>query len=327
MSEQLLVPLDGSPLADAAVPVAVDIARRLGLDIVLTRVHSPATIMPYPPEMPILMMQPEWDGVLRKDTRTWLLRHAADLARTSGLQVSAAFRVGNAAEEIVAVATRRSARAIVCSTHGAGGLAPHWLGSVADRLVRNAPCPVIALPPDAPARSDEMRILLVLLDGSDHANRILPEAAWFADGFHSDVELLTVVSPDWMDSADAGLPVRTEDPLGIDAYAVSTKVWLDEVAAGLRAAGLRVRTTVEVGSHAARTILDHIARTNPDAIALATHGRGLSRLILGSVADKVLRASGRPALVVGASAEVRRHRTHRREFDDVAELRAEESYA
>jgi nucleotide-binding universal stress UspA family protein len=150
---------------------------------------------------------------------------------------------------------------------------------------------------------------------------------WFAGGFHSDVELLTVMSPAWMESMDAGLTARTEDPLGIDAYAVSTKVRLDDLAARLREMGIRIRTTVEVGSHAARTILEHIARTNPDAIALATHGRGLSRRFLGSVADKVLFASGRPALVLGASAAVRRHSTHRREFDDIAEVHPEESYA
>jgi nucleotide-binding universal stress UspA family protein len=168
MSEQLLVPLDGSPLADAAIPVAVDIARRLSLDILADarsragRHHAISAGDADPHDAARMGrclsqghadMAPAARGRSRSHLETSGLRSVSRRQRRRG-----DCRGGGP-----------SARAIVCSTHGAGGLAPHWLGSVADRLIRHAPCPVIALPPDAPARSDEMRTLLVLLDGSDHA--------------------------------------------------------------------------------------------------------------------------------------------------------------
>jgi nucleotide-binding universal stress UspA family protein len=304
MSNQLLVPLDGSALADAAIPQAVEIARRTGAEIILTRVHTPAAIMPYPPELPIMMVQPDWDEGVRKEAKAWLLKRAADLARTTSLRVLSVFGVGRPAEEIVSLAARRRARAIVCSTHGVGGLAPHWLGSVADALVRHAKCPVLALPPDAPARSDGLRRLLVLLDGSEVSQAILPEASWLAKAFHAEVELLSVVSSSWIESTLAGLEAGEPDRFGIGADAARMKALLDRTAAELRGQNLRVRSTVEISAHPARTILEHIEHTNPDAVALATYGRGLSRLFLGSTADKVLRSSGRPTLLMRPRARL-----------------------
>ena len=195
-------------------------------------------------------------------------------------------------------AARRRVRAIVCSTHGSGGLAPHWLGSVTDALVRHARCPVFALPPGAPARSGELQTLLVLLDGSEVSAAILPQAAWIAGAFQAEVELLSVVAPSsGMGRSLVGIEADERDPLGVDAHAVQTKSHLDGIAAELRANGIRSRSTVEVSRHPTRAILDHISRTNPDAVALASYGRGLSRLFLGSIADKVLRSNGRPTLL------------------------------
>lgn len=298
MHQHLLVPLDGSPLAEAAIPLATELARRLHLGILLTRVHSPAVIVPSPAEMPIMMLQPEWDEGVRAETRTWLVQRAADLARTTGLHVSPVFCIGNPAEEIASVAARRRVRAIVCSTHGSGGLAPHWLGSVTDALVRHARCPVFALPPGAPARSGELRTLLVLLDGSEVSTAILPQAAWIAGAFQAEVELLSVVAPSsGVGRSLVGIEADERDPLGVDAHAIETKAQLDGIAGDLRGKGIRARSTVEVSRHPTRAILDHISRTNPDAVALASYGRGLSRLLLGSIADKVLRSSGRPTLL------------------------------
>jgi nucleotide-binding universal stress UspA family protein len=295
MFRQLLVPLDGSPLAEAAVPLAVEIARRQDLGIILTRVHSSVSVLPYPPEMPIYMPLPGLDDIVREQSEAWLKKRASELARSSGLRVFPVFRIGDPASEIVSVAARRRVRAIVCSTHGVGGLAPHWIGSVADAVVRHAPCPVFALPPNAFERSDTIYRVLVLLDTSEASDTILPQAEWLARSFDADLELLTVVAPPFLTDA---FQRTDEDRFGVDSYAEAVKARLDAIVDDFRARGVRATAVVEIGASPVRTILAHIARGNPDAIALATSGRGLSRLILGSVADKVLRTSGRPTLML-----------------------------
>ena len=298
MSTHLLVPLDGSSLANAAIPEAIEIARRLRLGVILMRVHSPTAILPYPPEVAVAPPKPDWEKRVREEREAWLREKAQDLAKSSGLRVTAEFRVGDPAEEIVALARRRRVRAIVCTTLGVGGLAPHWIGSVADAVIRHAWCPVFALPPGAVARSGAFRTLLVLNDGSPLSETILKHAAWLAGAFDAEIELLSVASPAWLQDAVAALASREEDPFGIDAYAATMKRRLDDIAERLRGQGVRARSTVVIGVNAARTILEHITKTNPDAVALATHGRGISRLFLGSVADKVLRTSGRPTLLL-----------------------------
>jgi nucleotide-binding universal stress UspA family protein len=298
MSNQLLVPLDGSSLADAAATEAIRIARRLQLGVILTRIHSPTAILPYPPEVAVAQPLPDWDAGVRARSKAWLEEKATTLTRSGGVTVSAEFRIGNPAEEIVTLATMRGVRAIVCTTLGVGGPAPHWIGSVADAVIRHAPCPVFALPPGAMARSDELRTLLVLLDGSHLSDEILPHAEWLAGAFDAELELMSVASPPWVHDALAALAALKEDPFGIDVYAANVKKRLETVAAEIRRKGLRVRSTVEIGASPARTILEHIKRNNPDAVALATHGRGASRLFLGSVADKVLRTSGRPTFLL-----------------------------
>ncbi|MFI5312103.1 MAG: universal stress protein [Gemmatimonadales bacterium] len=300
MTRQLLVPLDGSALADSAIPLAVEIARRLDLGIMLTRVHSPIGILPSPPEMPTFIPSPEIDNRIREISEEWLKTKAAEVRHLGGLRVSSEFRAGDPANEIVALAAEQDAHAIVCSTHGVGGLAPHWIGSVADFVVRHASCPVLTLPPKAVVRSGAVAKVLVLLDGSEVSDAILPHAEWLAQAFNAEIELLSVVAPTWL--AD-NLSPKDEDRFGVDAYAATVKERLDGIAAGLRKKGLRVRTVVEIGLSPTRTILDHIAHTNPDALALATYGRGFSRLFLGSVADKVLRSSGRPTLMLRPRVE------------------------
>ncbi|HLA90489.1 MAG TPA: universal stress protein [Gemmatimonadaceae bacterium] len=297
MLSELLVPLDGSPLADAAVPHAVELARRVGGALHLVRAHVPAAAIASPPEAAIFIPDPSWDVQLREDTRTWLAQRAQEVRKRFDLPTSFELCVGTPVDEIVRVAEERAVRAIVCSTHGLGGWAPHWLGSVADGVIRRAPCPVFAMSEAAVARGEEIRKLLVLLDGSDVSEAIVPHAAWLARAFGAEIHMLRVVAPPWVGDSLTALTAGEEDPFGVDAFADAAKRTLEQITSALRRKGFSVTSTVQIHLSPARAILEHINETNPDAIALATYGRGLSRLFLGSVADKVLRAGGRPTLL------------------------------
>jgi nucleotide-binding universal stress UspA family protein len=297
MFTELLVPLDGSALADAAVPHAVEIARRIKGSLHLVRVHTPAATIASPPEAAIFIPDPSWDTQVREDTRTWLSQRAQDVRKSMDLPVTFELRVGSAVEEIAGSAAERHVRAIVCSTHGLGGWAPHWLGSVADGLIRHASCPVLAMSEAAVAREEDVKKILVLLDGSDVSEAIVPHAAWLARAFDAEIELLRVVAPPWVGDSLTALTAGEEDPFGVDAFAEAAKETVGQIATALRKKGFTVVSTVVIHLSPARAILEHIERTNPDVLALATYGRGVSRLFLGSVADKVLRAGGRPTLL------------------------------
>ena len=139
--------------------------------------------------------------------------------------------------------------------------------------------------------------MLVLLDGSELSESILPDVKRFAKVFDAHVELYRVVVPPWVGDSEVALPPAI-DRFGVDAFAEEAKHELDAVAEDVRSAGLSVTAVVEVHNGVTRRILEHIESANPDVVALATHGRGFARLLVGSVADKVLRAGARPMLCV-----------------------------
>jgi nucleotide-binding universal stress UspA family protein len=295
MSTTVLVPLDGSPLADAAVPRASELARRTCSSLHLVRVHQPIGPI-VGPEQALFPSDGTLDAQLEEAERAWLFTRAGEIRTATGVQVTAEFRVGFPVDEISATARGRDVNAIVCTTHGSGGWAPQWLGSVADGLIRQAGCPVLAMSEAAVARPPGVAKMLVLLDGSDVASAILPAARWVSHAFGAQVELLRIVQVPWIGDGPIGIETSDADPFGLDEEARSAKRQLDEVAAGLRGEGFGVGTVVKVSHDPGRAILEHIEQVNPDLVALATHGRGLSRLFVGSVANKVLRAGGRPML-------------------------------
>jgi nucleotide-binding universal stress UspA family protein len=296
MSNSILVPLDGSSLADAALPHAIALARRTKGALRLVRVHAP--MAPLAVEAPPLVVpNARIEGEMVATQRAWLEAKAKEVHAQSGLEARTEFRIGRPGEEIVAAASDSDAHMIVCTTHGAGGWAPNWLGSVTDYVIRHTLKPVLAMSAAATDRTSVPASMLVLLDGSEVSEAILADATSFAQAFGARVELFRVVVPPWIGDSEVVLSPEI-DRFGIDAFAQEAKHELDAVAEDLRSKGLHVTATVEVRSGVTRRILDHIKASNPDVVALATHGRGIARLLVGSVADKVLRAGGRPILTV-----------------------------
>ena len=296
MSNNILVPLDGSSLADAAVPHAIELARRMGGALRIVRVHEP--MAPVTVEAPPLVFPDariEAEVVMTK--RAWLDARSKEIGSGSGLTVHSEFRIGQPGAEIVAAAADCDAKVIVCTTHGTGGWAPHWFGSVTDYVIRHTLKPVFAMSAAATERTTKPSAMLVLLDGSEMSEAILPDVKSFAKAFGASVELFRVVVPPWVGDSEMVLTPEI-DRFGIDAFAEEAKHELDAVAEDLRATGLSVTSRVEVQNGPTRGILEHIEKSNPDIVALATHGRGIARLLVGSVADKVLRASSRPMLCV-----------------------------
>jgi nucleotide-binding universal stress UspA family protein len=145
MFTQILVLLDGSAFAERALPYVEELARRFGSTVLLLRATTPAEMLVTPPGVaptvapvvdPLPIMEAE-----RREADAYL-RAIADRLRGAGLSVAYEQHVGHAAEVIIDRARDHGADLIAMTTHGRGGLGRLIFGSVADAVLRSAPCPV-----------------------------------------------------------------------------------------------------------------------------------------------------------------------------------------
>src|SRR5690606_28950489 len=149
---------------------------------------------------------------------------------------------------ITEAADRVNAGLIVMTTHGAGGFAPGWLGSVCDAVIRHTHRPVLALPendahagkPFVPAR------VALALGGSARADGVIPAARDLALLFGAEVDVVRMVAPFVPNDVASILATDRPDPYGIDAEAAAAKEAIDNVVNGLKEAGLRATATVRV---------------------------------------------------------------------------------
>nr|PZN91213.1 MAG: hypothetical protein DIU52_04610 [bacterium] len=307
MRKSILIPLDGSPFGEQALPMGLDLARRMGADVHLVHVHQPVRPAPYAEGLPV------YTGELEEEARTREEQYLANLANRSaesaGVVVRRALLDGPIAPELARYADEEEIGLVVMTTHGRGGLSRAWLGSVADALIRQVNVPVLFLRPRKEAGAEqprEFRRILIPLDGSKLAESVLPTAE--AIGRLSDAEytlLHVVVPPFVLGPPRATVLVEPGDaPAAVERW---SEEYLARVADRMRDAGLRVQAVVEIHPNAAQGILDYARAHDIDLIAMSTHGRvGFSRIALGSVSDKVLRGAEVPVLLqrgVAAAAD------------------------
>lgn len=300
MLRTLLVPLDGSALAERALPIALDIARRTGGEVHLVRAHVPLAIVGATAEGVFTQDMLAADDALRARAKAYVDGLAESLHGEWGVRVVPHAEDGSAAGLVTDIADRVLADLVVMTTHGAGGFAPGWLGSVADAVIRHSHRPVLALPENDEHKGAPFtpRSVMVTLDGSERAAAILPVARDLAVTFGAAVDLVRVVAPYIPMDIVTTLAADRPDPMGIDAESARAKAELDAVAGSLAQAGLKAASTVLVDVSPAKALRDHAKQTDPDCLAIATQGRGLSRVFLGSVADKLIRTALRPVLVL-----------------------------
>lgn len=293
-----LVPLDGSELAERAVPVAAELARRAGAGLLLAHVHARLAADPIHIQgMPVIDEQLR--SLRREHEQEYLDRASRRLG--SGLNVSVALLDGPIAATLARHAERSGASLIVMTTHGRGGFERFWVGSVADAMARLSRVPLFLVRPEPGLAPAPIRRILVPLDGSALAETILEPALRLARlEPTAELILLTVVEPV---TAFAGLPdpVLTAALPAQEATAQQeehARAYLEGVARRLADSGAPVRFRVKVAESVVPAILEIVQDAQADVVALATHGRsGLVRLALGSVADKLLRGSRTPVLL------------------------------
>jgi nucleotide-binding universal stress UspA family protein len=212
---------------------------------------------------------------------------------------------GSASEMIRERVSTIGADLIVMTSHGRTGLSRTWLGSVAHEILRGSPAPVLMLRPNDRRKLRRFgeklfKKVLVTLDGSPLAESILEPATDLARAFDARLILLRVVEPVPLVLPEVTLPASylPRDESATAALVERATHELADVARRIVESGIaRVESHVVVAERVANAIVEFARGMSPSVIAMSTHGRGASRLFLGSVADKVLRASNVPMLV------------------------------
>ncbi len=298
----LLVPLDGSALAEEALTPAVRLAKPAGASLHLVMVEPPVSVMAMnqPGSGTQAMSAHELEGGLRH----YLATTAEMLTTAHGLRTTSALLRGWPPESLAAYARQHQIDLIVMTTHGRGGFSRFWLGSVADQLLRRVTSPVLLVRPGY-APSTDSRCILLALDGSAASESALgPSRALGLLVAGSRITLMQVIeTPSSTLSALLRLPgLAGPERTGAERQTATAR--LEQLAQRLRGDDLDVDVKVVIGADVAEQILKLGQTELSDVIVVATHGAGgVKRLLLGSVADKVVRGATRPVLVVPAKAQ------------------------
>jgi nucleotide-binding universal stress UspA family protein len=285
----IVVPLDGSKLAEQALPLAATLAR------VEDAVLIPVTA---------IVKGDRWvdDGFLRR----WeseeqaaieeYQRSIIDRLRRQSLRVKGHLEWGRPEAVIESIAVEESAGLIVMTTHGRSGVSRWTLGSVADKLLRTTSTPLILIHPTTQARVPRaIRRIAVALDGTQFAEGALPEAEQLARTVGASLLLARVVVPP---AALYGAEFMPGSPPMLEKMEAEARDYLEHIAEEVRERGLEVDTAAALGVPA-DAILAAARDNKADLIAMTTHGRtGLDRWLFGSVTDAVVRQGELPVLAV-----------------------------
>jgi nucleotide-binding universal stress UspA family protein len=293
----VLVPLDGSQFAEQALPLAAEVARRSSAILQLARVHVP--IMTYGAGLEVAALDPSLDRQVQEGEEAYLKALQKRLSTEENLPVSATLLTGGIAPAVAEQVRATGADLVVLTTHARGPVARFWLGSVADRLIRTLDVPLLLVPPQVEgAAPREIRRIMVPLDRSPLAESVLEVARGFGRPFGASYLLYHAIEPPLPIVDPMGAMAEMPDPALVEGMRSVAMRYLEGVAARLRDQGEEIATLVSEEPVAARGILDQAAAEHADVIAIATHGAGgVSRALLGSVADKVIRAGTVPVLV------------------------------
>jgi nucleotide-binding universal stress UspA family protein len=295
----IVVPLDGSPAAEQAIPAATAIARAARARLRLVLVHR---LPPAPNDRQAAKLYVSVELAVRKAERAYL-RAIARRVKDGGARATGLLLEGPAGPTLVRWIRRSDADLVVMTTHGRGALGRAVYGSVADQLVRSLELPVLLVRPDMSEAAERgspwmAREIVAGLDGSRHAEAALEPVAALARTLQVPVTLVQVVAP---------LAVATDPPLpfptGYDERITDVRRreahdYLEDVADGLRGKGIAAAAVAVVGDSPAGTLLDLGRPERGVILAVGTRGRGgVRRLMLGSVADKLVRSAAVPVLV------------------------------
>ena len=290
MYQRILVPLDGSPLAEQVLPYVVRLGLSNGTPVTLLRAYS----------IPAVGLEDTSGMYLEQIMAAYLaeaeayLKRVGDALGQAGLTISPVVREGEAASLVVGEAETVPGTLIAMSTHGRSGISRWVLGSVTDKVLHAAVCPLLIIrasrvedPADEQADGPEkrwtgpvfIRNVTVPLDGSELAEKSLPHAISAAKGLDVPVT-----------------PVRVATDAAQHAEVTE---YLERASANIREQGVSCPGGTLLRGEPAEALLSMLQAQPDTLVTMTTRGlSGIQRWVLGSVTDRIVRYSGTPVLVV-----------------------------
>jgi nucleotide-binding universal stress UspA family protein len=298
--KHMLVPLDGSEMAEVVFPYAGEITVSLKLEQ-LTLLH----VIP-PEEKNFVALHKgyiekaaETVGSLCRDVQH--TKHAEVCAER--IQYRGVLAIGHPAEEILRYAEDKDVDLILMATRGRTGVQRWTMGSIADKVLRASKVPVwlvrAGLPQEIVHDHLPIRRILVALDGSELAEFILPYAEAMmkqSDPGSIEILLLSVCDPTLPATYYAPAPCDWDEM--VQDWKRQDERYLAKIEKQLRGSGLNVRSEMLTGKPA-ETIVEDASKNRASLIVMSTHGRsGLGRWVFGSVSEKVLHGVTIPILLL-----------------------------
>ena len=288
MYDKILVPLDGSKLAEGSLPYAEILARKIGSEITL---------------ISVLLFGSKSDEDQYHHLHQFYIQEMAKTMKEKAIKVKSVIVTGDPAEQIVDYADRKNIDLIIMGTRGRSALKRWVLGSVADKVVSATSCPVALISSkDTEAGVQGRRILrkaLVILDGTTEGELVIPRVEEIASKLDMEVTLLQLVEQAYEYYTGAQdfshVPSSKEKMNSIKAKA---RRHLKKLASLLEGKGVIVTVKVMMGN-SAETIIKVAGKIDADLLAMATRGRpSISRWIFGSVRDEIVNIGNTLVLLV-----------------------------
>jgi len=307
MYRRMLVPLDGSELAEVVFPYAKELAGRLDMDIVLLQVAGPVLGQFGPMRRAYIERAVE---IVKRQARE-VQKRIGIQPESKPVEVRGELAEGYPAEVILRYAEENEVDLVLMATHGYSGLKRWTIGSVASKVLSASKVPVwlvrAGIPEETPYDKWPSQTLLVLLDGSELAESVLPHVEALAKQRGAkpvDVVLLRVsetpTMPSYYGPELSGVSLNWGEYLQREEARrkKAATEYLAKVEKRLKDSDISVQSKVLEGK-AADEIIDYANKNPFSIIVMATHGRsGLSRLVYGSVAANLLQGVSNPIFLV-----------------------------
>lgn len=296
MFEKILVPLDGTDLAEMALSYSEELATSLGSEVILLHVHG-AGDQQYE-HMHKVYLERIAENVRRNIEKNSL--------KSSEVKITTKVEIGEPSENICNFVEKNDITLIIMTSAGASSLrAAKKLGSVSDHICHTVPIPVMLIRPhnteEIEGRKRLINRLLLPLDGSDLSKLALPIGEELANKLSIPITLFQMIQVILPYGGEAA-PFVDYDKFSQDEME-SVRNEILAIEKELTGKSLDVSHRVTIGGDAAHEIIESGKNIGADLVVMSTHGRsGLAHWALGSIAEKVLRYGEIPLLLVNVRA-------------------------
>lgn len=300
MFERILLPLDGSDLAEEVLPYGEELARKMGSEVILLHVCEKSHKLAH--NMHRLYLE--------KTAELMQQRLKEDSAKDKAPPVRAVQLFGNFTRSTRDYATANDIGLVIMVAHGFTSLKAKIMGSIVDKVFRLLKCPSLLVQPGGAQRAGDKKELisrlLLPLDSSEHSEIALPVVEELAGKLKAHVSLFTMAKRAHLFTSkddiigDAG---ANDDRLDA-AEQTRLRDYLEGIEKKLKRQGLSVSSQVTLGDDQAQAITQASQETNADLVVMATRGRSpITAWVPGSIAHKLLNKGNLPLLIVSQAAK------------------------